>query len=146
MGTSPFQGGTSDAGKLHGGDLFSMMILVSHRCLLDGYLTDPAVCRELGVCSFPKLRPAGGLTFDSDFWAVKFYPYTQPGVDPVFAVAGGKRVGHLCPMPTAYYGESDLMQILVCRPPGKENSKTEVIQLIIDEDVSRHPSPASLSS
>ncbi|PMD47551.1 WD40 repeat-like protein [Hyaloscypha variabilis F] len=57
-----------------------------------------------------------GLTVLSDFWSVKFYPYTQPGVDPVFAVAGGKR-------------------ILVCRPPGKENPKMEVIQLIVDEDV-----------
>ncbi|KUJ16798.1 WD40 repeat-like protein, partial [Mollisia scopiformis] len=54
----------------------------------------------------------------ADFWSVKFYPYTEPGVDPVFAVVGGKR-------------------ILVCRPPtGKEtSSKVEIIRLIIDEEV-----------
>lgn len=27
-----------------------------------------------------------------DFWSVKFYPYTVPGLDPVFALVGGKRV------------------------------------------------------
>lgn len=52
----------------------------------------------------------------ADFWSVKFYPYTEPGVDPVFAVVGGKR-------------------IMVCRPPGgKDNAKIDVIQEIQDEE------------
>ncbi|KAE8447750.1 hypothetical protein EG329_010144 [Mollisiaceae sp. DMI_Dod_QoI] len=61
----------------------------------------------------PHLREAHQMPgAGSDFWSVKFYPYTEPGVDPVFAV------------------------IMVCRPPtGKESSsKIEIIQLIIDEE------------
>lgn len=27
-----------------------------------------------------------------DVYAVKFYPYSKPGVDPVFALAGGRFV------------------------------------------------------
>jgi polycomb protein EED len=38
------------------------------------------------------------------------------------------------------------LQLLVCRPPGKENTKMQVIQLIIDEDVSYHTSPALWAS
>ncbi|KAF8859079.1 WD40 repeat-like protein [Acephala macrosclerotiorum] len=66
----------------------------------------------------PHLREAHQMPgAGGDFWSVKFYPYTEPGVDPVFAVVGGNR-------------------ILVCRPPaGKESSsKIEIIQLIIDEE------------
>lgn len=63
----------------------------------------------------PHFKEAHQMQGSDDFWSVKFYPYTEPGIDPVFAVAGGKR-------------------ILVCRPPGKENTKMQVIQLIIDED------------
>jgi len=70
------------------------VILVSPHCLLDGVLTELASCRERMVCSHQTLRHAGSLTLNADFWSVKFYPYTQPGVDPVFAVAGGKRVSH----------------------------------------------------
>ncbi|KAG4429974.1 hypothetical protein IFR05_014538 [Cadophora sp. M221] len=52
----------------------------------------------------------------ADFWSVKFYPHTEPGVDPVFAVVGGKR-------------------ILICRPTsGKDNAKLDIIGEIIDED------------
>ncbi len=72
-----------------------------------------------------------------DFWSVKFYPYTEPGVDPVFAVVGGKRVSS---PPAASRGavavESNSTKILVCRPPdGKESTKIEVIQMILDEEV-----------
>lgn len=28
----------------------------------------------------------------TDFWSIKFYPYTEPGVDPIFAIVGGKHV------------------------------------------------------
>ncbi|KAH6717246.1 WD40-repeat-containing domain protein [Leptodontidium sp. MPI-SDFR-AT-0119] len=66
-------------------------------------------------CALPKspdLKP----TSAADFWSVKFYPYTRPGVDPVFAVIGGKR-------------------ILICRPPsGKDNSKIDIVREILDED------------
>jgi len=30
-----------------------------------------------------------------DLWSAKFYPYTKPGVDPIFAVVGGKHVRSL---------------------------------------------------
>jgi hypothetical protein len=60
-----------------------------------------------------------GLTVLSDFWSVKFYPYTQPGVDPVFAVAGGKRVGHLCRALTA----SDVTSDTSVPASGKRKSK-----------------------
>ncbi|KAK2630508.1 hypothetical protein QTJ16_001328 [Diplocarpon rosae] len=52
---------------------------------------------------------------DADFWSVKFYPYVDPGVEPIFAVVGGK-------------------QILVCRSP-VGNGKATIIQMIIDEEV-----------
>ncbi|RAL59676.1 hypothetical protein DID88_000309 [Monilinia fructigena] len=51
-----------------------------------------------------------------EFWSVKFYPYTKPGVDPIYAVVGGKH-------------------ILICRPPTEENG-VEVIRCIIDEEPS----------
>jgi len=65
----------------------------------------------------------GGLTFDSDFWSVKFYPYTQPGVDPVFAVSGGKRVGSLCRPFTASERESDVIVDTSVPASGKGKSK-----------------------
>ncbi|TVY64271.1 Polycomb protein eed, partial [Lachnellula suecica] len=57
---------------------------------------------------------------ECDFYGVQFYPYTEPGVDPIFAIVGGKH-------------------ILVCRPPevGKENGRTEIIQYVTDEESSR---------
>ncbi|KAL2061958.1 hypothetical protein VTL71DRAFT_7336 [Oculimacula yallundae] len=68
----------------------------------------------------PRLREAHQMpaldNISADFWSVKFYPYTAPGVDPVFAVVGGKR-------------------ILVCRPPsGKDNASMETIQVILDQE------------
>ncbi|CZT00469.1 related to `extra sex combs` protein (WD-40 repeat family protein) [Rhynchosporium graminicola] len=64
----------------------------------------------------PPLERSSSDAVSADFWSVKFYPYTEPGVDPVFAVVGGKR-------------------ILVCRPPsGKDNTSIEVIQEILDEE------------
>ena len=35
------------------------------------------------------------LRLRADFWDVKFYPYTEAGVDPVFAVVGNKHVSSL---------------------------------------------------
>ncbi|KAB8290031.1 hypothetical protein EYC80_010357 [Monilinia laxa] len=51
-----------------------------------------------------------------EFWSVKFYPYTKPGVDPIYAVVGGKH-------------------ILICRPPTEDNG-VEVLRYIIDEEPS----------
>lgn len=31
-------------------------------------------------------------TEKNEFWSVKFYPYTKPDVDPIYAVVGGKHV------------------------------------------------------
>ncbi|APA08367.1 hypothetical protein sscle_03g031370 [Sclerotinia sclerotiorum 1980 UF-70] len=83
-----------------------------------------------GEWEFPKLKDAlqfsnlpsanyskdGSTIKDVEFWSVKFYPYTKPGVDPIFAVVGGKH-------------------ILICRPP-TESKGIEVIQTIIDEEPS----------
>ncbi|KAH8804733.1 WD40-repeat-containing domain protein [Xylogone sp. PMI_703] len=65
----------------------------------------------------PHLRESHQLvSSQTDFWQVKFYPYTDPGVDPVFAVAGGK-------------------QVLICRtPPPGSNKQVEVIQAIVDDE------------
>ncbi|KAH7384823.1 WD40-repeat-containing domain protein [Cadophora sp. MPI-SDFR-AT-0126] len=68
----------------------------------------------------PHLREAHQMmaldNVSADFFDVKFYPYTEPGVDPVFAVVGGKR-------------------IMVCRPSGgKDHAKINVIQEILDEE------------
>ncbi|TVY49469.1 Polycomb protein, partial [Lachnellula occidentalis] len=52
------------------------------------------------------------------FYCVQFYPYTEPGVDPVFAVVGGKH-------------------ILICRPPAAENTKVEVTQYCVDEETNK---------
>ncbi|TGO74250.1 hypothetical protein BELL_0296g00010 [Botrytis elliptica] len=50
----------------------------------------------------------------NEFWTVKFYPYTKPGVDPIYAVVGGRH-------------------ILICRPP-TDKKGIEVVRLIIDEE------------
>ncbi|PSS25870.1 hypothetical protein M430DRAFT_134729 [Amorphotheca resinae ATCC 22711] len=66
----------------------------------------------------PRRTPSSNqLTRSTDFWSVKFYPYTEPGVDPVFAAVGGKH-------------------ILVCRLPStaKEGTSIEVIQSVLDEE------------
>ncbi|CZR62292.1 related to `extra sex combs` protein (WD-40 repeat family protein) [Phialocephala subalpina] len=84
----------------------------------------------------PHLREAHQLPgAGGDFWSVKFYPYTEPGVDPVFAVVGGKRASLPSRTPKCCMLMIRL-QILVCRPPaGKESSsRIEIIQLIIDEE------------
>lgn len=76
---------------------------------------------------FPKGQGQGrpvilpdGQEKGEDFWSVKFYPYTEPDVPPVFAVVGEHR-------------------ILICRPSsmvgdGKEVSKLEVLRFIRDEE------------
>ncbi|QSZ35700.1 hypothetical protein DSL72_006822 [Monilinia vaccinii-corymbosi] len=83
-----------------------------------------------GEWEFPKLREAhqfsnlprgnhasnGSSGKMDDFWSVKFYPYTKPGVDPIYAVVGGKH-------------------ILICRPPAEQKG-IEVIQFIVDGDPS----------
>jgi hypothetical protein len=45
------------------------------------------------VCLILHRKSVDNLTIiNEEFWSVKFYPYTEAGVDPVFAVVGGKRV------------------------------------------------------
>ncbi|KAM3084884.1 hypothetical protein ACMFMG_003329 [Clarireedia jacksonii] len=51
----------------------------------------------------------------NEFWAVKFYPYSKPRVDPIYAVVGGRH-------------------IIICRPLGKDQKNAEIIKTIIDED------------
>ena len=48
-----------------------------------------AVC-VYAVTLFPHDQELTSL----DLWSAKFYPYTKPGVDPIFAVVGGKHVSH----------------------------------------------------
>ncbi|RFU35641.1 hypothetical protein B7463_g737, partial [Scytalidium lignicola] len=73
--------------------------------------------KEKHEWELPHLRESHQLvSSQTDFWQVKFYPYTDPGVDPVFAVAGGK-------------------QVLICRAPQSGSNKPiEVIQAIVDEE------------
>ncbi|KAI9839265.1 MAG: hypothetical protein M1819_003259 [Sarea resinae] len=49
------------------------------------------------------------------FYAVQFYPYTAPGVDPVFAVVGER-------------------QVIICRPSSAKGKAPEVIRWFKDED------------
>ncbi|ESZ91798.1 hypothetical protein SBOR_7814 [Sclerotinia borealis F-4128] len=68
--------------------------------------------------NFPSAKyPMKGSSIEkNEFWSVKFYPYTKPDVDPVYAVVGGKH-------------------ILICRPP-TEDKGIETIQFIVDEEPS----------
>jgi hypothetical protein len=86
------------------------------------------------------------LIVRADFWSVKFYPYTEPGVDPVFAVCGGKRVSSSTE--SREMAGIDMEQIFVARPPTGKESKMEIIQLIRDEEVGdlHAPSKARLMS
>ncbi|KAG9240075.1 WD40-repeat-containing domain protein [Calycina marina] len=60
----------------------------------------------------PRFRESHQIPDGGDLWSVKFYPYTKPGIDPIFAVVGGQH-------------------ILVYRMPiGKKG--LEVIQSIVD--------------
>ena len=94
MGTSPFEGISPVAGKLlppskEEGD--------ANGCVPWTTGTDPngwCFCRISAVCDYGSSQP-NILTdwyIGSDFWSVKFYPFTKPGVDPIFAVVGGKTV------------------------------------------------------
>ncbi|TVY52066.1 Polycomb protein eed-B, partial [Lachnellula cervina] len=58
------------------------------------------------------------ISSNADFYCVQFYPYTEPGIDPVFAIVGGKH-------------------ILICRPPAAENTKIEVTQYCVDEETNK---------
>ncbi|KAA8573306.1 hypothetical protein EYC84_003794 [Monilinia fructicola] len=68
-----------------------------------------------GEWELPKFKDAHQFLVE-EFWSVKFYPYNKPGVDPIYAVVGGKH-------------------IVICRPPTEENG-VEVIRLIMDEEPS----------
>ncbi|KAF1945010.1 WD40 repeat-like protein [Clathrospora elynae] len=70
----------------------------------------------------PSLRATvrlGGQTksklSSTQFYDVEFYPYTPPGVDPVFAVCGG----HL---------------VLICRCIRKKNDTIEILRIFEDEE------------
>ncbi|KAF7926120.1 uncharacterized protein EAE97_010420 [Botrytis byssoidea] len=80
-----------------------------------------------GEWELPKLKEAHQFTSlptekrknaptveNNEFWTVKFYPYTKPGVDPMYAVVGGRH-------------------ILICRPP-TDKKGIEIVRLIIDEE------------
>ncbi|THV50968.1 hypothetical protein BGAL_0128g00030 [Botrytis galanthina] len=72
-----------------------------------------------GEWELPKLKEAHQFTNaptveNNEFWTVKFYPYTKPGVDPMYAVVGGRH-------------------ILICRPP-TDKKGIEIVRLIIDEE------------
>ena len=75
-----------------------------------------------------------------DFYSVKFYPYTEPGIDPVFAIVGGKFVSISC-IPTRNYVRmlfvpANEFQILIGKPPADVGGTTEYIQQIVNEGVS----------
>lgn len=53
--------------------------------------------------------------FETTLYDVQFYPYTPPGVDPVFAVTGGR-------------------QTFVCRPVLERDNSVEVLREFLDED------------
>ena len=82
--------------------------------------------------------------YTSDFYSVKFYPYTQPGVDPVFAVVGGKFVSISPTLPQGHFNNL-WKQILICRPPTESGNTTEWIHCIINEGVSEYPAIAFFS-
>lgn len=70
---------------------FSKTFLVLPFLLTGLFLMDD-LFRELeAVCTFPASITNRWSNCRADFWSVKFYPYTEPGVDPVFAVVGGNR-------------------------------------------------------
>ncbi|EMR81293.1 putative wd domain-containing protein [Botrytis cinerea BcDW1] len=67
--------------------------------------------RGSSICEKRKNAPT---IENNEFWTVKFYPYNKPGVDPIYAVVGGRH-------------------ILICRPP-TDKKGIEVVRLIIDEE------------
>ncbi|KAJ5052309.1 uncharacterized protein L3040_002062 [Drepanopeziza brunnea f. sp. 'multigermtubi'] len=71
---------------------------------------------------FPAMERAS-----QDFWSVKFYPFTEAGLDPVFAVVGGTRI-LICRTPTGEEKEKE-------KEKEKENSQMEVLRMILDDDV-----------
>ncbi|KZF25402.1 WD40 repeat-like protein [Xylona heveae TC161] len=68
------------------------------------------------VKSNANLYPNGqGSDIKTPFYGVAFYPYTAPGIDPIFAVTGGR-------------------ETIICRPlPGKQKG-AEILQWFRDED------------
>ncbi|TAQ91070.1 hypothetical protein B7494_g633 [Chlorociboria aeruginascens] len=84
----------------------------------------------------PHLREAHQLpSANSDFWSVKFYPYSKPGVDPVFAIIAEKQASITTPT-SAHVLLTQYMQTLICRTPiaGKEGASMQVIQAIVDQE------------
>ena len=65
------------------------------------------------------------------FYDVKFYPYTAPGVGPVFAVVGGTEVSR----PRCPGSGIDTRQTIVCRPSTSPENAVEVIAWFQDSDV-----------
>ena len=66
-------------------------------------------------------------------WAVSFYPFKKPGVDPIFAIVGYRRVGVM--LHGHGFWANILDQILICRPAQSEGKTMEVIRSIADLDV-----------
>lgn len=69
-----------------------------------------------------------------EFWSVKFYPYNEPGVDPVFAVVGADRVSF---HPVFAHSGDSQKQVLICRPPPPGQVKIEFIRVLLDDEACR---------
>ena len=80
----------------------------------------------------PELYKEHMLTTPSDLWSVKFYPFTPPGADPIFAVVGNEYVS----LGRLNVGQdADTLQLLICRPSTEGGKSIEIISSIKDEDV-----------
>lgn len=90
----------------------------------------PSISRLTSTCALKSLEQQ---TVDTPFYDVQAYPYTPPGVDPVFAVVGDLEVGH--PLRIPRNPPADYVQTIICRPLKERNHGVEVIRWFRDEDV-----------
>lgn len=65
------------------------------------------------------------------FYDVKFYPYTPPGVDPVFAVTGDRSVS--IPLVSSRCG-AESFKTVVCRVVLARDNAIEIIRWFKDDD------------
>ena len=83
----------------------------------------------------------------TQFFDCKFYPYTPPGVDPVFALVGKTEVRTYI---TTTLGQSlscfFLHQTIVCRPVEAADSGVEIIRWFHEEDVEIPATTPALST
>jgi hypothetical protein len=88
MGCSPSQRSPPNAGQLRIGEAQATVV---KRRFVESFPNEYMSRELVAVCHHSKSETYKWSDF-LDFWSAKFYPYSKPGADPVFAVVGGRRV------------------------------------------------------